>query len=449
MRDMERNNRRVLVVDDEPAMRLALEGSFRQQQWQVEAACGVSDAVEKFRRRPVPVVVSDVRMGDGSGLELAPKLREIDADVAVILLTAFADVADAVQAIKSGACDYLLKPAPFAQIETAVERALARPRTGAAPAAISPQEFVGHSPALMRVLSKARMAAQTDADVLVEAESGTGKELLARWIHRCSSRRSKPFVAVNCAAIPETLLESELFGHARGAFTGAAQAHSGRFEQAQGGTLLLDEIGEMPLALQPKLLRVLQEREFQRIGDAQVRRADVRIIATTNRNLRERVNAGTFRADLYYRLNVIPLALPPLRERPEDIAELAEHFASVYASPSRAPHLAPGFLRGLLEHHWPGNVRELANYMRRVVALSTASEITEADLQRDEFQLEAAPLPTVQPGVSLRELERKLLEVTLEATDGNRTRTAELMGVSLRTVRNRIRDYGLPRWRYA
>lgn len=436
------------MVDDEPAMRLGLECSFRQQGWDVGSASGVADAIAKFRARPVPVVVSDVRMLDGSGLELAPKLREIDGDVAVILLTAFAEVSDAVQAIKNGACDYLLKPAPFAQIEDAVERALTRPRVGSEPAGHR-DEIVGHSAALIRALARARMAAQTDADVLIEAESGTGKELLARLIHHGSSRKSKPFVAVNCAAIPETLLESELFGHARGAFTGAAQAHTGRFEQAHGGTLLLDEIGEMPLALQPKLLRVLQEREFQRIGDTQVRRADLRIIATTNRNLKQRVDAGAFRADLYYRLNVIPLALPPLRERPEDIAELAQHFAALYAPRGHAPRLAPGFLRGLLEHSWPGNVRELANYMRRVVALSSASEITEADLQRDEFRLEAPALPTVQPGVSLRELERKLLEVTLEATDGNRTRTAELMGVSLRTVRNRIRDYGLPRWRYA
>jgi transcriptional regulator with GAF, ATPase, and Fis domain len=301
----------------------------------------------------------------------------------------------------------------------------------------------------MRSLDRARQAAASDADVLIEAESGTGKELVARWIHRLSPRRDRAFVAINCAAFPETLLESELFGYAKGAFTGAAQAKPGKFELAHGGTLLLDEVGEMPLGLQPKLLRALQEREFDRLGDTRTVKVDLRVIATTNRPLGQMVREGRFRADLYYRLNVIPLSLPPLRQRAGDTRELAEHFVRLYGA-GKALHLTPEFLRRLEAHDWPGNVRELANCMRRVVALASGSEIDGGALDDCGWSVaEPAPAPQLEglrPGVSLEQMERQLVAMTLEATGGNRSRAAEMLGVSLRTVRNKVRSYGLPSW---
>jgi transcriptional regulator with PAS, ATPase and Fis domain len=313
--------------------------------------------------------------------------------------------------------------------------------------------MVGHAPGWLRALDRARQAAASSADVLVEAESGTGKELVARLIHRLSPRRDHAFVAINCSAFPETLLESELFGHARGAFTGAVAAKAGRFELAHRGTLLLDEVGEMPLTLQPKLLRVLQEREFDRLGDTKSVHVDVRVVATTNRTLSEMVREGKFRADLYYRLNVIPLSLPPLRERTEDIRELAEHFLRLYAPPGRTLRLTAEFVQRLEAHNWPGNVRELANCLRRVVALSTGLEIGQEALEgspwaeaAEKTQFVRAGDDRLRAGVSLENMERKLVEMTLEATGGNRSRAAELLGVSLRTVRNKVRNYGLPSW---
>lgn len=309
------------------------------------------------------------------------------------------------------------------------------------------ETLIGHSPAWEQAIDRARQAAATDADILIEAESGTGKELVARLIHRLSRRKPGPFVAVNCAAFPETLLESELFGHARGAFTGAVAARPGKFETANGGTLLLDEVGEMPLALQPKLLRALQEREFDRLGDTRSVKVDMRVIATTNRPLERMVRAGEFRADLYYRLNVIPLSLPPLRDRPQDIAELARHFADRYAAGGTGLSMAPEFLARLQQHSWPGNVRELANLMRRAAALC-AGEIGIEVLEPSDLgaSLSAPPLAAeaFHAGLSMETMEKRLLQITLDATAGNRSRAAEMLGVSLRTVRNKIRDYGLP-----
>lgn len=308
--------------------------------------------------------------------------------------------------------------------------------------------MVGNSRALREVIAQAERIAASSADVLVEAESGTGKELLARHIHRLSPRRNKPFVAVNCAAFPETLLETELFGHTRGAFTGATEAKPGKFELAHGGTLLLDEIGEMPLNLQPKLLRALQEREFERLGDTRTVRVDIRVIATTNRSLKELVAEGSFRSDLFYRLNVIPLSLPPLRMRPEDIPLLVDHFIAKHlGNRASAPQFTASFLARLQRYSWPGNVRELENVLRRVLALAPADEIDEealGDLGTDRNGNDSS----LRAGLSLRDVEKKLLELTLQATMGNRSQAAELLGVSIRTIRNKIRDYELPR-RYA
>jgi transcriptional regulator with PAS, ATPase and Fis domain len=318
------------------------------------------------------------------------------------------------------------------------------------------RSMIGRSPALLRALDRARHAARTNADVLIQAESGTGKELLASFIHENSSRADKPFVAVNCAALPEQLLESELFGHTRGAFTGATGAKPGKFELAEGGTLLLDEIGEMPMQLQPKLLRALQERRIEKLGDVRCIPVNIRVIATTNVFLQHMVEEGKFRADLYYRLNVIPLSLPPLRDRREDITALVEFFTRRFATEAQipVPSLHPEFMEGLRQYPWPGNIRELGNFMRRIVTLSDSKEIGPECLAAELPQLPirsatAVPAATSPIGTSIRDVERHLLEKTLEATAGNRTRAAELLGVSLRTIRNKIREYGLPPRRYA
>lgn len=427
----------VLIVDDEAAMRTALAASFKARNWPVDCASGKQEALARLRTGRHGLVVSDVRMPDGSGFEVLRAVRELCPAAAVILLTAFAAVPDAVEAIKLGACEYLTKPVAFEHLLATAARVLAPSK----PKAQSGEdEIVGSSPALLRALEQARQVAMSDADVLIEAESGTGKELLARRIHLLSSRHERPFVAVNCAALPEALLESELFGHARGAFTGALTAQPGKFQLAQGGTLLLDEIGEMPLNLQPKLLRVLQQREFYPLGEARPVKLDLRVIATTNRFLEEMVRVGSFRADLYYRLNVIGLALPSLRERREDIRQLAAHFAQGSA-PER--HLSEGFLSSLEQHTWPGNVRELANVIRRAMVLGEGEAATRVASKASAPRL-SETCCELRPGMSLDSVERQLLVMTLASTAGNRSRTAAMLGVSLRTVRNKIREYNLP-----
>ncbi|MGP8258726.1 MAG: sigma-54-dependent transcriptional regulator [Acidobacteriaceae bacterium] len=447
----------VMVVDDEPGIRTALRANFLRHGWQVETASGVREAIRNFQGKEFDLVVTDIRMPDGSGMEVMRSARELSPETAVILLTAYGSVPDAVSAMRGGALDYLTKPISFDQLQATAAQVMHRAKQ-MQPGDPSPAgDIVGSSPLLLRAIQRARSAAGTGADVLIEAESGTGKELLARFIHDSSDRCRKPFVAVNCSAVPEALLESELFGHGRGAFTGAVGAKPGKFELADGGTILLDEIGEMPLHLQPKLLRALQEREFERLGEGRSVHVDIRVIATTNVSLAAMVERGQFRGDLYYRLNVIPLSLPPLRDRREDIPVLAQHFARKYAAQlqTKPPRLHPEFLDLLQSQSWPGNVRELANFMRRVLTLSGSSEL---DAGCFEMEFERATRPQVAShrqvagavaGTPIRQVERLHLENTLALTDGNRTHAAEMLGISLRTLRNKIREYGLPPRRYA
>ena len=458
--------RRLLIADDDAGMRAALEARFLGRGWLVDVAVDGSEALTKFREGLHSLVITDVRMPGRDGFALMREVQTSSAHTAVILLTAYGSVPDAVRAMRNGACDYLVKPVCFEQLEVAVEGVLRRAQEFER----DTETLIGHSPLWEQAVDQARQAAATDADILIEAESGTGKELIARMIHRTSQRKTGPFIAINCTAFPEALLESELFGHARGAFTGASSARAGKFESADGGTLLLDEVGEMPLALQPKLLRALQEREFDRLGSNQTVHVDIRVIATTNRPLEAAVADGCFRADLFYRLNVIPISLPPLRERAGDICELAEHFAELYSSTSgNRSRLSRELLASLEQHRWPGNVRELANFVRRAVALSRGGEIgmeahhgksilgQAAKDQRSRYMASpdlasrdlASPLQTAQapewkPGLSLGEMERELFAMTLASTHGNRARAAELLGVSLRTVRNKVREFGLP-----
>jgi DNA-binding NtrC family response regulator len=434
----------VLIVDDEAAMRAALEANFRRRGWFVQTASGVGDALSKFHSKPSTLVVTDMRMPDGDGLQVMQGVRTFVPDTPVILLTAYGSVPDAVQAIKDGACDYLQKPVSFEQLEATAQRVLgSRAQKQEATEAF---EGVARSAAFQSVVARAQRVAQTAADVLIEAESGTGKELLARSIHRASSRAGGQFVAVNCSAFPENLLESELFGHVRGAFTGANTAKPGKFELADGGTLLLDEISEMPLSLQPKLLRALQEREIDRLGDTRPLTVNVRVIATTNRSLRAQVDAGEFRADLFYRLHVVPLTIPPLRERREDILPLAEYFVRKHAETGMAGdyRISDEFAAQLENYAWPGNVRELENVIRRSLALSSGLTLGPQQLDATNASAGGPRNQGLKPGVTLQEMERQLLEATLDATGGNRTKAAELMGVSLRTVRNKIREYGMP-----
>jgi DNA-binding NtrC family response regulator len=456
-------NSSVLVVDDEPGMRTALEANFRRHGWLVETATGVGDATRVLEHSTFDLVVSDIRMQDGDGFEVMCSVLKNSPATAVILLTAFGSVPEAVESMRSGAFDYLTKPISFEQLQAAAARVMRRagekilldrgPRKNVT-IAVAGAGIVGRSPLLLQALHRARAAASSGADVLIEAESGTGKELLAKFIHESSDRSRKAFVAVNCAALPEHLLESELFGHAKGAFTGANMAKAGKFELADGGTLLLDEIGEMPLSLQPKLLRVLQEREFERLGETRSIHVDIRIIATTNASLGTMVEQGRFRSDLYYRLNVIPLSIPCLRERVEDIPSLAQYFAEKFAmeTDSAVPMLEPSFMDRLRAHSWPGNVRELANFMRRVLSLNAGVSIDAACFCKEFRPLGksgAVSLLMPVPGTPISVLEKMHLENTLALAHGNRTHAAEMLGISLRTMRNRIKEYGLPPRRYA
>ncbi len=468
-------NSSVLLVDDEPGMRTALRANFLRHGWDVETTDGVRSAERLLDRREFDLVISDVRMRDGDGFEVMDYARRVAPNTAVILLTAFGSVPEAVSSMRNGACDYLTKPVSFDRLQEAVTRVLERmstadaaadaPSVEAEPAPMRPElsGIVGRSPQLLQALRRARAAAGTNVDVLVEAESGTGKEKLARFLHDESSRREKPFIAINCAAVPEHLIESELFGHVKGAFTGAISDAVGKFEAANGGTLLLDEIGEMPLNLQPKLLRVLQEREFERLGGTRSIQVDVRVIATTNASLSAMVAKGTFRSDLYYRLNVIPLSLPPLRERREDIAELAQYFAETFGADTAGgvPRLHASFLAELQTHDWPGNVRELANFMRRVLSLREGNVLDAASFRREFRPMHAPPTESFAaatslvpkgaplPGTRICDLERAHLERTLATVGGNRTHAAAMLGISLRTVRNKIKEYGLPPRSYA
>jgi DNA-binding NtrC family response regulator len=451
----------VMVVDDEPGIRTALRANFLRHGWRVETASCVREAIRNLEGKEFDLVVTDIRMPDGTGMEVMRAVRQLSPGTAVILLTAFGSVPDAVSAMRDGALDYLTKPISFDQLQITAAQVMHRAKQMVAAEPAAAGDIVGRSPLLLRAIQRARAAASTGADVLIEAESGTGKELLARLIHDSSDRCRKPFVAVNCAAVPDALLESELFGHGRGAFTGAVGAKPGKFELADGGTILLDEIGEMPLHLQPKLLRALQEREFERLGEGRSVRVDIRVIATTNVSLAAMVERGQFRGDLYYRLNVIPLSLPPLRDRCEDIPVLAQHFAQKYAAQlqTKPATLHTDFLDLLRLQTWPGNVRELANFMRRVLTLSETLDI-DANCFASEFQSPAKPyivhkvpgadaVSGAVAGTPIRQVERLHLENTLALTDGNRTHAAEMLGISLRTLRNKIREYGLPPRRYA
>ncbi|MGQ0766224.1 MAG: sigma-54-dependent transcriptional regulator [Gemmatimonadota bacterium] len=459
----------ILYVDDEPSIGLVLEDTLTVAGHRALGATNVVEALQVLSRESVDLIVSDYRMPGLTGLEFLALLQREGFDIPLIMITGFASIEHAVSAIKAGAIDYITKPIRPQQLELAVDQALEYVRLRRENEALrrevselrNDRAIIGEAPTMRRIHQTVTMVAPTRATVLVQGESGTGKELFARAIHDQSDRRDKPFIKLNCAALPDGLIESALFGHERGAFTGAVRRVEGAFERASGGTLLLDEISEMKLELQAKLLRVLQEQEFERVGGTVPIRVDVRVIATTNRNLADYAAGGHFRQDLYYRLSVVPLEIPPLRDRVEDIPMLAYRFAQRTALEvgKEISGIAPDALRLLQSYPWPGNVRELQHSVERAVILAPG-DLLQAhlfDQQRagstvqslaQQVLLRSAPgvapvRPTPSSGLVLEtlnveEAERALIKRALEVTRGNRTRTAELLGISVRTLRNKL-----------
>ncbi len=452
---------RILVVDDDETLRESLELFLASEGYEVSGAADAAAARAALERAPVDVVLCDLRMPGQDGLELLPQLLRMVPGLTVILMSAYGGRELAIEALQRGAYDYLAKPFPPSEALLAIRKAQERERLRRAndllrrdiDRAVGERPIVAASQAMVGVLELIERAAEYKATVLLTGESGTGKEVLARAIHAQSARRQAAFVAVNCGAIPETLLESELFGHAKGAFTGADRARRGLFEEADGGTLFLDEIGELPLPLQVKLLRVLQEEEVRPVGESKARRVDVRVLAATARDLEAEVAAGRFREDLFYRLNVLRVAVPPLRERREDIPLLVDHFLgqSRVSLGKDVRGIADDALARLVRYDWPGNVRELENVIERALILTDGDRLTLADLP-DAIARPEAPSPaeaTATADFSLaaarRRFETDFIREALAAAKGNRTHAARLLGISHRALLYKIKEYGLGR----
>ncbi len=444
---------RILVVDDDPDMARLVAHELTTPRWRCEIAESGTAALAAFRQVDFDIVVTDVRMDGLDGFELLGRLQRLQPDLPVILLTGGGSIPAAVEAVKRGAYQYLTKPCDGAMLREVVAQALAARGRGrrSQPKRALPngtEELVGSSATMKRLRARIELVARAHSPVLVQGETGTGKELVARAIHACSTRRTAPFVSVNASAIPETLLESEMFGHARGAFTGAAQAHRGLFTEADGGILLLDEIGDMPLGLQTKLLRVLQSGELRPVGADRVQHVDVRVIAATHRRLSDLVHEGRFREDLYYRLDVVSIHVPPLRSRPEDIPELATFFlekARARAPESPARSLRADLLDLLSTAPWPGNVRQLESTIERLVVLATSEDLTPEDLERQVVELDSPPpVPPDDDGEdpSLDRVIQKHVANVLAKTDGNKARAAKLLGVDLSTLYRWQRKWG-------
>jgi len=438
----------LLIVDDEPSNVASLQKIFQREGIRVLTADGAKLALELVRTHRVHVVLTDLMMPGTSGVELLRALKQVSPDTEVVVMTAYGTVETAVQAMRDGAYDFVEKPLKRMAIVKSVRKAAERQSLVEENRTLRQEiklltrrEIVGTSPALRRVLDVATQAAPSTATLLVLGESGTGKELLARYVHERSSRSRGPFIAVNCSAIPETILEAELFGHERGAFTGAVGRREGRFAKAGGGTLFLDEIGELSPSVQVKLLRVLQEGEYEPVGGDTVK-SDVRIVAATNRDLRAQVAAGRFREDLFYRLNVIAMTAPPLRARREDIPLLVDHFLGIYCHKNGRPRLsvARPVSELLGEYLWPGNVRELENVIERAVVLCRGETLTTDDLPEVIVQA-SAPAPsalTVAIGTPLEEVEGRLIRETLRHTKGDKSLAAQLLGISTRTIYRKL-----------
>jgi len=445
------HKRSILVVDDEQTMRDFLASSLGTRH-SVRTADGVDAALRILQEGKVDLVLSDINMPGRDGMDLLADIHERLAEPPlVVMMTAFGSIPQAVEATRRGAVDYLTKPFGLDQLDLVLTRAFEmqalRTENRSLRTTISTRAekhgLLGNNPAMAALREKIVTIADSRGTVLLQGESGTGKEVVARAIHETGNRAAGPFIRINCAAIPESLLESELFGYERGAFTGAVQARKGKFELADGGTLLLDEISEMPFAMQAKLLRVLQEREFMRLGAKYATKADVRIVATTNRNLKDEIKARNFREDLYFRLNVIPLRIVPLRLRKDDIPLLANHFCQVFCAENDKPLLkiTDAAMRCLTALDWPGNVRQLQNVIERAVILSAGADLDAEILGLADEMDSTERAHSVPSDMTLKDMERELILRKLEATRGNRTQAAGELGISVRTLRNKLNLY--------
>ncbi len=449
--------KRILVVDDEENLRRVTQLKLQQAGYEAMTASDGPQALEVLAKHPQDLVLTDLKMPGMSGIELLEKIKQDYPEIVVVMVTAYGTIESAVEAMRLGAYDYIIKPVNADALNLAVSRALEHHRLQkevrqlrtAIDRKFGFENIIGNSKNLLATLDNAARAAQADSTVLIRGETGTGKELLAKAIHFNSPRRDKPFVIINCGAIPKELLESELFGHTKGSFTGALANKQGKIEMADQGSLFLDEIGEMPLDLQVKLLRLIQEREIERIGAATPTKVNVRIIAATHRNLQAMVEDGTFREDLYYRLNVIPLTLPPLRERPDDIAELVAIFFDKFKERFNRKDLKlpPALLPYFSAYRWPGNVRELENAIERLVVLSPSDEIAVSDLPeflvRERPAMEAIQLELPPQGISIEAVERELVLRALQRFHWNQTKAAEFLDISRKMLIYRMEKFNL------
>ena len=436
----------ILIVDDENVVRDSLGKWFEEEGYVVETATSARDALLRLPSQRWDLALVDIKMPGMDGLELHRKIREVDPEIIVIIMTGYASVETAVQALKDGAYDYIMKPFDPDDLAHVVRKALEHRRVKAENVRlretleeVQTAELIGQSKAMQKVLESIRTVAPTDTTVLIHGESGTGKELVARAIHNLSSRRFMPLVTIHCGALTETLLESELFGHEKGAFTGAQYRKKGKFEVAEGGTVFLDEIADISLKTQTDLLRVLQEKEITRVGGNQTIKVDFRAVAATNKDLDSLVKAGTFRPDLYYRLNVFGIEIPPLRERKEDIPLLVDHFIRKFsrAMNKRFTSVARSAFDVLMNYDWPGNVRELENAIERAMVIGREPEIQASDFP---LQLSAAASP--ETGLALEDIERGHILRVLEACEWNQTRAAKVLGIDRVTLYNKIKKYG-------
>lgn len=453
------NPPRILVVDDDENLRWVLQTQLEDMGYEAATAADGMQALAAIGQDPPSLVLTDLKMPGLSGMELLGRIRKEYPELPVVIVTAFGTIQSAVHAMRAGAYDYLTKPIDFEELGLVVDRVLEHFRLVAEVRSLRAsldrkygfENIIGHSESLLTVLETAARAARSDSTILIHAETGTGKELVARAIHFNSRRREGPFVTINCAAIPRELLESELFGHVKGAFTGAISHKSGKVEMADRGTLFLDEIGEMPAELQVKLLRLIQQGELEKIGSTTPARVDVRFIAATHRNLQAMIEDGTFREDLYYRLAVIPLVVPPLRDRAEDIPELIQHFFIKERARQGRPELTlpPTLLPYFQDHRWPGNIRELENVIERIVVLARGDEITVRDLpdylRRERPPVEMLQLELPERGISLESVEKDLIVRALKKFDGNQTHAARYLDISRKALIYRMEKHGLRR----
>lgn len=446
-------NSKILIADDELSTREGLARALRPLNYEVLLAKNGNEALEVLEKSRMDLLLTDLRMPGMGGLELVEKARKAHPDLKIIVFTAYGSIENAVEAMKRGAYDYLSKPINLEELEIILARTLEADALERENQNLREQlnqrygldQLVGVSPKMKEIHELIQQVAPTKATVLVQGESGTGKELIAKAIHHLSPRSNKPFVALHCAALSESLLESELFGHEKGSFTGALERHIGRFEKADGGTLFLDEISEISPRIQVKLLRVLQETAFERVGGTETLKVDVRVISATNTDLKKKIEEGTFREDLFYRLHVVSIYVPPLRERKTDIPLLTQQFLreAVVENDKEVVSIAPKVVVALMEYDWPGNVRELRNCIQSMVVLARKPELGAGDLPGYLQDHKKLPLSVMGPGIPMKEAEKNLILKTLESTNFNKTKTAQILGISRRTLHRKINEYAL------